>query len=831
MERSFLNQLVCSSSEPPAGFLLAEAARKTLLSPTSCRQLSCFLLRKLERGGDDPYIPFKCLRVIKHCCRTGAADFKRDVQRNAECVRKCLTYRAPPHPIRGDAPSRLVREEAAACLEAVFECSPSPPFSSVPGGSASGGGASAPRIEGFGVSDIGAFAECGTTSAFSHSADSSPGYPPAAGFSSFSGSGNQYDAAQPTSRMAGFGNPYFTQAGEAQSSASGQRLKALAATATRYFPGSFRDRLGRPTPELFSRSQDMSGRMPAHVPPSVYTPPTTGSSASVYTRTTTQQAMRTYPPETAMPTINPFAAGLASSHTQHDSCARLAVSAGLPGPYESKLVETLLEPGGARLELPASALDDFVRRCESLDIGTVALLLLHHLENRPVAGAAEAPTHSTPGWKGMLRALCALEALLLHLDSAAATAAEEEEERDDYSGPNADLVAKQNQAERLHAFLRANALDTIQQCQRLPQLRQHAQRVLHLLQTEAVANDEPTATCADGVISQQQLYKGAANQPDLLGSIAVSPTASQSVDLLELEEHQPPPASPPPPADLLELADPPDNASTNAPPAASKPLSSLRDSVPSLFEQLQVKAQPSKVAPSEEAAAVFFQGLNVVGAAGPVTASSPPTAQRFPPTRPAATGAALDDLLDLGDASVTCSQPQQPLTSFPILGGASNPTTTTATSPSSMNTAEEQQRRTSHLDSIFHPSADLPTGMYSSRPLPFSQSPHCNVLDAYAAPRPSSASPPMLAPFAANATPTPRPSAFKFLSTPPLTSAGPPAVVSSPAPSPPSAYPPLGVALVPSINPTNPPQPMPGADLLEIDFAGLHLSYGLSSSS
>ncbi|CCI45570.1 unnamed protein product [Albugo candida] len=66
-------------------------------------------------------IKYKALQVIKHICREGRADFKREMQRHIPIIKECLQFRGPPDPLKGDEYYRRVREAAKECLDAIYD--------------------------------------------------------------------------------------------------------------------------------------------------------------------------------------------------------------------------------------------------------------------------------------------------------------------------------------------------------------------------------------------------------------------------------------------------------------------------------------------------------------------------------------------------------------------------------------------------------------------------------------------------------------------------------------------------------------------------------------
>ena len=76
---------------PTPGYLLTDIARLTVANYTASAQLIEFLVARIKK--DNHNIKFKCLQLIKHVCRTGRPDFKREMGRNVDVVKECLQYR------------------------------------------------------------------------------------------------------------------------------------------------------------------------------------------------------------------------------------------------------------------------------------------------------------------------------------------------------------------------------------------------------------------------------------------------------------------------------------------------------------------------------------------------------------------------------------------------------------------------------------------------------------------------------------------------------------------------------------------------------------------
>ena len=64
---------------------------------------------------------WKALLVIKHICRSGRNDFKKDMARQTELIRDCLGFRGAPDPLLGDTIYKRVQEAAKEALDAIYD--------------------------------------------------------------------------------------------------------------------------------------------------------------------------------------------------------------------------------------------------------------------------------------------------------------------------------------------------------------------------------------------------------------------------------------------------------------------------------------------------------------------------------------------------------------------------------------------------------------------------------------------------------------------------------------------------------------------------------------
>mmetsp|Transcript_16816 Transcript_16816/g.25277 ORF Transcript_16816/g.25277 Transcript_16816/m.25277 type:complete len:704 (-) Transcript_16816:165-2276(-) len=119
MDKGLLNEATSTDDSPTPGYMLTEISRATLVSYPGCVQLIEFLNARLKKNNHN--VKYKCLIIIKHVCRTGRGDFKKDMARNLDAVKECLQYKGPPDPLRGDEIYKRVRDAAKDALDAIFD--------------------------------------------------------------------------------------------------------------------------------------------------------------------------------------------------------------------------------------------------------------------------------------------------------------------------------------------------------------------------------------------------------------------------------------------------------------------------------------------------------------------------------------------------------------------------------------------------------------------------------------------------------------------------------------------------------------------------------------
>lgn len=82
MDKSMLARATSSDDSPTPGYMYGEISKMSLSSYDACKELEDYLINRLKRNNHN--VKYKCLMIIKHVCRTGRAEFKRDLQRQTE---------------------------------------------------------------------------------------------------------------------------------------------------------------------------------------------------------------------------------------------------------------------------------------------------------------------------------------------------------------------------------------------------------------------------------------------------------------------------------------------------------------------------------------------------------------------------------------------------------------------------------------------------------------------------------------------------------------------------------------------------------------------------
>ena len=112
MDQALLRDATSVDDSPTPGYLLAEISKQTHASYMACSSLLDFLVKRVANSNHN--IKYKTLVIIRYVCRTGRAEFKREMARNVEPIKECLQFRGPPDALRGD---EIVTDEESSHQE------------------------------------------------------------------------------------------------------------------------------------------------------------------------------------------------------------------------------------------------------------------------------------------------------------------------------------------------------------------------------------------------------------------------------------------------------------------------------------------------------------------------------------------------------------------------------------------------------------------------------------------------------------------------------------------------------------------------------------------
>jgi len=388
MNRTTLNKATSPDPTPTPGYLFDEIAKVTH-DPLGNDRLVEYLVKRLESPSAD--VKAKVLNIVKHVCRKGNHSFRRAWQREAGVIKAHVQYHTAPDPLRGDEPSKRVREAAKEALEAVFDASrderkADPQL--------------AGRIQGFGVSPP-AMPQQGS------SMDGPKSIPTAYAQASYPSSGGGGGGAgassasryQGSSRFEGIGNPAFAD--------------------PRNQPKGFLERVADAVRDKVDKQAEnipgVAGVRPPWMTQGAGDLPTDYSFASnrgggayssggSYDPTLAQRTPSDNvwtDPRSPRPAYGASGAPLATAQAVPASSGAskpIRTSERSDGKYEQNLVNELCSPGGVRPVPPKDQLDGFCRACRTLDAEWVITFLNQKMQDED--------------WKVQHKALCVLEAIL-----------------------------------------------------------------------------------------------------------------------------------------------------------------------------------------------------------------------------------------------------------------------------------------------------------------------------------------------------------------------------------------------------------------------------------
>lgn len=82
MDKALMARATSSDDAPTPGYMYGEISKMSLVSYEACKEIQDYLLARLKKSNHN--VKYKALIIIKHVCRAGRPDFKRDMTRQTE---------------------------------------------------------------------------------------------------------------------------------------------------------------------------------------------------------------------------------------------------------------------------------------------------------------------------------------------------------------------------------------------------------------------------------------------------------------------------------------------------------------------------------------------------------------------------------------------------------------------------------------------------------------------------------------------------------------------------------------------------------------------------
>ncbi|XP_026658586.2 protein MODIFIED TRANSPORT TO THE VACUOLE 1-like [Phoenix dactylifera] len=82
------------------------------------KEVSDYILKRLDHKS--PIVKQKALRLIKYAVGKSGNEFRREMQRHSAAIRQLFHYKGQLDPLKGDAPSKAVRDTAHEAIQAIF---------------------------------------------------------------------------------------------------------------------------------------------------------------------------------------------------------------------------------------------------------------------------------------------------------------------------------------------------------------------------------------------------------------------------------------------------------------------------------------------------------------------------------------------------------------------------------------------------------------------------------------------------------------------------------------------------------------------------------------
>eukprot|EP01038_Epipyxis_sp_PR26KG_P006052 gene6052-8333_t len=395
MDKSLLANATSPDDSPTPGYMLNDIAKSTLSNYQATVQLQEYLVSRLSKNNHN--VKFKCLTIIKHVCRTGRAEFKKEMARNIEPIKECLQFRGPPDPLRGDEIYKRVRDVAKEALEAIYDSQMPVTTSAVAAGN---------RIQGMGndyiPEDYQKNSNTGILTNIASSIQSSiygdgtdityTGHPGAGTGNStitgsnnsnqnsnFSSNGHRNSVTSSSSNMTGFGNPNYKDPRDEKSwyekAASTIGLPGVSVGNDKKSPYESYSSNRGPNALINNQNYNVSSDSSSH------SPMTMNAFGANVNKSPWQQSFNQQSVSNNNPQTSPTPPGAKVVPEFNGSTSIRAGVANSDGGYERTMIESLCEPSGLKPTPNEEKLSQFLINSKTLSEGLVGSCLLDVLNS------------------------------------------------------------------------------------------------------------------------------------------------------------------------------------------------------------------------------------------------------------------------------------------------------------------------------------------------------------------------------------------------------------------------------------------------------------------
>ncbi|AFZ78963.1 hypothetical protein BEWA_018040 [Theileria equi strain WA] len=355
-QRDLLSRLTSASSDPVPGYLYNEIIELIKSDISLLGIVQDYCINKLSRK--EPYIKYKCLKLLKHLCNQLPNDFIRSKVTQSQVLLQCRGYKAQFSEYNGDYLSKLIRTEVEDLIKVV--CSYDSSFDS---NNSIAVDTMKDRIIGFGNS--------GHSNASNNGFHSQPSI--------------DY---QQSSKMVGFGNQVAPDTSYSMFSRNGT-LKMLSEVANKYLSSEIVEKIEKVGSAITTTAMEQIEKHIGY-----------GSADRKFSPSIPQHSYHNVAPR-----INTY--GTHIDHkipilsTDDNSLVASDEKYHIPGEEEVKFAKEMISFTGIKISPSPQLIEEFIKKMDTMDKQVIVDELLKHLNSR------------SNKWQTHFRILSILESFLI----------------------------------------------------------------------------------------------------------------------------------------------------------------------------------------------------------------------------------------------------------------------------------------------------------------------------------------------------------------------------------------------------------------------------------